>query len=259
MTRDDIHATTEIPKDVRSFLKRVGGKNPYEESNYRLCLAEDRYMKIAGVFVEWPENTSIADRGGMIKQTVDLAKPQAIYASVNGEIKCVGWRDTQEVMMPSEVKPLRTYTGIKEVRRYPEYEGFILERWYPANMWGTPEEWNEAKLGDGTPMNGPYPERGEYLAVVGPWGKTPSQSVLQKAIQYVENGIQNRRYSGETMRRIRLNKARDEMERQSLAYIDWMAKYIIDKTSYLASTSLAGGRLRQAAADRVGLKGHFGN
>lgn len=56
--------------------------------------------------------------------------------------------------------------GVHEYRRVPKYgltPRWILERWRPASMYGTPEMWDRSYVtADGFYSIGPYPTHGEY-------------------------------------------------------------------------------------------------
>ena len=119
-------------------------------------------MKEAGVYRDWAEGLTTAEKGGLHFEPTRICPAE---------------------LERYENKPIRVVTEMREVRKYPHADGWILEKWFPASAYGTQEEWYSYKAIDGfTPMLGPYPERGDYEMIYGPWTKIPSTDVLQKLI-----------------------------------------------------------------------------
>jgi hypothetical protein len=54
-----------VPKSVQSFLTSYGGKNPYGQTQWRLLVGADRLVKEAGVYRDWAEGLTTAEKGGM--------------------------------------------------------------------------------------------------------------------------------------------------------------------------------------------------
>lgn len=55
--------------------------------------------------------------------------------------------------------------GSREYRRVSRYhqECYVLEKWVPARLYGTPTSWNESQADEwGFLGSGPYPEHGDY-------------------------------------------------------------------------------------------------
>jgi hypothetical protein len=261
MVRDDLHGFWQCPSDVEDYLARVGGRNPFGENMYRLIVAESRYMKIAGCFRIWDTNIPVAERDGMTRATVELEKPEPVFGMVGGKQKIVKWVSKKEMMVEAGHKPLREEIGIKEVQRYDGIEGFILERWYPAECYGTKEQWHSLEncLPDGTPMLGEYPSCGDYEGIYGPWPTRPGTSVLAKGIAFAEDKIQNQHDTPEGRTRKRLNRALAEYDKSSKKFRDDMFHMIKDKSSFLESSSLEAGRLRTEFGERAGIRHHIGN
>lgn len=115
-----------------------GGRNPYGEPMYRLVWAPGRICLCGGEWLEWDPNLSANDRNPLH----------------NTPIRSV-----------VETRPLRMY------KDRPQH--WVLERWRPADAWGTPERWYMLESAGGTMKVkqgkliaglGDYPYRGDYVA-----------------------------------------------------------------------------------------------
>jgi hypothetical protein len=132
------------PLDIQDFLLRIGGKNPYGEPMYRMVRAELVRIYEGGQFYDWPENATISEMGGLM------------YSETTSGLSCVGENPAQ---------PLRVAIEMRWTERYPQHEGWTLERWFPATDFGSRKEW-ESKTFKGHPevsFLGPFPERGCYM------------------------------------------------------------------------------------------------
>lgn len=260
--RDDIKGVQMAPKLVEEHLLRAGGMNEYGEPRYRLVLASSRYMQVAGEFQIWGDDVPMAERGGLVRTEVPRKTPKPIYApqavksSTGREV--IGYETTQQAMVPSERQPERVEVGLIEVPRY-QVAGWILERYMPALAWGTRQEWEAKTLPDGTPLLGPYPERGEYDYAVGPWPEIPGMLVLSHAINYIEDQIENQRDSTAVRRAKRIAAAEDADAKRSQKFQADTAAFIRDKVSPMTSGSLVAGRVREEWARAAGIKSHVGN
>lgn len=222
-----------VPRATERFLKSYGGKNPFGGPKWRLIVASDRMIKEAGVYRDWAEGLSTAEKGGLNFQPNPDA-PGCNFERFGN-------------------RPIRVVTEMREVRKYPQSEGWILERWFPASSYGTQAEWYSYKAIDGfTPMLGPYPECGDYEFVVGPWLHVPSIDVLERRISEYTNAQANKKGTPESraaeyMQRYREQEELDEKKRKA-EYALMMA----DHLSPMKSGSLAASRWRQDLARQTG-------
>lgn len=243
--RDDLHITHVTPKAIAEFCLKLGGKNPYGEPLLRVCLAQDRYMKVGGQHKIWRKSASLAERGG--------------YVEGVGTEHSVGFQASPE-------RPLRTEVGLKEVPAYPNIEGWILERWYPANVVapGGQSAWeNFGTRQGGVAELGPYPEFGLYDMIAGPTLHVPEISALQMAYQYYMDKLENKKGTVESRFRQRVNRAIDAQEEQEKKFRAEAKAFFKDVAGPVWSTSLAGGRLRTKIEERLRARGynigHIGN
>ena len=166
--RDDVSHDGIANSTIRGFLLRIGGKNPHGEPMYRLVLAQRCTTLVGGLWHDWEDNLSLAERGGMVA--------------------------TDRGMAPSPHRPQRVVADLRKVQRYPDMQGWILQRWYPVHMYGVSRQWWESQVvpGSDVPLLGPYPETGNYEKVSGaPVDHEPSLSRLEDAIRRVEGGIES--------------------------------------------------------------------
>ena len=233
--RDDIRGIERCPSEIQDYLIRIGGTTPFGEPNWRLVLARNVIWKVAGGKV-WDENLSISERGGF---------------SFTEESGCRAYGN----------KPLRDESDrLTEQQRYPDVEGWILQRWFPPTaynkaQWFAPENC----LPDGTPKLGAFPQYGDYEFVAGPVLRVPGKQELYDFISGYYQRLESRSGSVEGRIREALNAAqyaRQQEENRTRAFID---EYMRDKCAYLWSSSLEAGRLREQTARKCGIKEHVGN
>ena len=90
---------------------------------------------------------------------------------------------------------IRESIGVRLEPKYMPTDRWHIERWCPAEMYGSPEEWDQAtaEIVDGQTVAalGPYPSRGEYehvMTLAGPRGEfvqlTPS--VVERLARMIE-------------------------------------------------------------------------
>ena len=270
--RDDIHGVERAPKAYADFLIRVGGRNPFDEPNYRLIWAANRYETIGGEWTDWPEGASVAERGGMVADE---------YGNVS----------------QSDVKPLRVVTELRKTQKYPICDcqkkvqygycpvcdgiwGWLLEKWYPAHFFGSRDAWygmgmdnpngeewvveaNQALAAfyrdKGIPKLGPYPEQGDYEKVSMSMRQLPPFDSLLSVIQRINRNIVGK--SGTPQQRIAKKVYESDMriEADKEKKKELMKLKIRDRMSAYRGSSLESGRLREELAKRAGLREHCGN
>ncbi|HMC29829.1 MAG TPA: hypothetical protein VKL99_03275 [Candidatus Angelobacter sp.] len=229
---DDIRGVERCPSTIEDYLLSIGGQTPFGGPMWRLVLARNVIWKVAGGKV-WDERLSLAERGGF-----DFSKG-----------------------IPHENRPLRDESDrLVEQRRYPHIEGWILQRWFPASayskaQWFAPENC----LPDGTPKLGPFPECGDYETAGGPVERVPGKQELYEFISRYYQQLESRKGSVEARIREAVNAAEYERQRQEKRMRVFADEYVQDKCSYLQSSSLEAGRIREQVARRCGIREHVGN
>jgi hypothetical protein len=233
MIRDDIRGITRCPQEIIDYLAVIGGRNPYQEPMWRLVLASSIIWKIAGGNI-WDESLGVTERGGFNIET--------------------GHRYDNH--------PLRDEsTFLVEQQRYPEIEGWVLQRWFPAEKYSRAEWFAPENCIPFTniPKLGPYPQFGDYEIMQGPIPRVPAMEELRVYIKSYYYGMASRSQSMqqrivEATTAAQYKKEQDEQRTRTRAYEE-----IRDKCSYLTSSSLEAGRIRTERAEKIGIRSHLGN
>jgi hypothetical protein len=222
------HPELDAPRALQQAIARAGGNNPYGLPLWRLVLAQNCVVKRAGIFH-------------------DLGKgEQQIYQIIDGMRVARKLDDTVTI-------------GLKEVPKYP-VDGWIMERWFPPEAWGTPEQWH-SHLGEAGMqiMASEYPSRGDYWLINGPFEHIPELSDLENSIAMHEHAMRNR----PTNYMAYLKKVISDEESAREARREKMEKDLIylrknELVPVLKSTSLEAQRFRNQLQADCGLREHLG-
>lgn len=237
-----------IPAGLLATIKRVGGTNLYDEPMFRLVRAEDRITKASGEWNIWPENASLDERGGLgIEHAQQLLKAGASANQIS-----------EYFAERLSTQPIRVVRGMQETPLYA-FSGWILEKWKPAHMFGSPQEWYSFRF-EGEAALGPYPENGEYELVAGPTPYMLTEGQVEDAIRQHFREMDEKPVSAAQRVLVLLNRI-EEQQKQLRKKIAAEAKAMESDgpMSLRNRLSLGAGRVIQAEATKAGLKGHFGN
>jgi hypothetical protein len=212
------------PGHVNDLVKRLGGTNEYGKPKWRVVLSERRTSKTKGLWLKHPD--------GELEEFVPLGR--------DGKGNTVFGRKEA------------TVTSVVEVRETPvwPHKGWILERWMPAETWGTKADWNYDL--------GPYPNEGDYFMILGPWPEIPNATFLEQQLQ-----IWNREWDArptdfnKVYSQYVYEKQERERKEQEEAEREFMAFLRSETTPIMKSTSLEAQRLRQRAGRAAGVKSHI--
>lgn len=268
--RGDLKRENPAPPELLKYCLIAGGENPYGEPLIRLCLAEDRIMQAAGEWNQWDENATVEERGGLgvgLIQKMLAERQQIIHeATRKGFTKDEIKKITQDMSgMIEEImqeclarQPKSVYVGMAEIEVYPN-EGWILEKWKPAEAWGPEEDWTRYTF-QGVAALGPYPQFGAYELFAGPSPYLPTEEEIASAISMHFQEIESRPSSPQQLVAQMMN-AREERNRRKRAArrSDVEAQASDSPASLHNRVSLGAGRVIQELADKAGLKGHYGN
>jgi hypothetical protein len=136
--------------------------------------------------------------------------------------------------------------------------GWILERWLPAHIWGTREDWNAIKATDGvTPMMGQYPNEGDYWLLGGPWKELPDMGFLLQEIAIYEWCQRNKSEHFAADLRQKLQVKKDIQQKKYDKLVSDLAHFCKTEISpFFHSTSLAASRIRNKALEDTGSRSH---
>lgn len=222
------------PEYLQNFTARIGGKTPGGDPLYRVVRAESVFHKSFQEFTDWDESIEGSERGGTV-----MDEGGQWHERTGGRI--------------------RTVEEMREIEAYPNLEGWIVERWYPADMllW-TRQEWEKR------PILGPFPERGRYVNVnTRPIRSVPTIHQVEGLINATEYKICNKKGTVES--RIKENEARilKALADKKKAERERNQSMMREVTRGIWGSSLAAGRVREVLANRMrarGIKiGHVGN
>lgn len=237
---DDVQPWGEPTKDVYDLCMRVGGKNPFGKPNFRIVLAQSVRKLRGGLWHKWREGASLQNRGGL-------------FVDEDGAI-----------VSPSQEKPISVTAEMRWVKTYPvkDLVGWIFEEWYPAHMFGSPDQWGATKvIGTGLCQLGPYPTEGRYmLAGFKALPHIPpaesirngiNQRMRQRDYWYSLTPEQRRKLEADADLAVQVLREKADDEKRSLM--------IRELRGPMLSTSLAAGRWREQLARSAGVRSHVGN
>ncbi len=218
-------------------LLRRGNKNAMGFPIYRMVRSEFVYEKIGGIWNDWDPDLNIADRGGI--STGSNGKPTESHHRPDRVI--------------AELREVQTYSHLDE-------QGWILERWYPAAYFGSPESWNSHLVaGTDIPKLGPYPSQGSYLMLVGPFANEPDLTFVQDFISHWEERRASFPSDVEQHIKNRVEAAVKREEERGLHAVRANFERLRDSVKPLTSTTLEAGRWRAQKFEQAGHTSHIGN
>jgi hypothetical protein len=224
----------DTPNEVIEKLTKWGGRNQYGNPNWRIILAENHLVQRAGMWTEFDQGT---EQVQFREQAHDVA------------------------FTTQQIAPEAIRVGVFEVPLYP-CTGWILERWFPAEVYGSRQQWESALSQDGvTPMMGPYPERGGYfmLSGGGPWPQIPRLDDIRAAISQWENSDHLHGHVDEESLARAMQKDIEESDAREEAKYEWfLGEVKYQRESHLGlikgSPSLSG--FRNRLVNNQGLMSH---
>lgn len=236
----DGYCGPEPTRIIRDVLKRRSLDAPGGFPVYRLVHSEFVFERIGGQWSDWNEGIAYADRG-----------------SISNVLDADG-------LPTASSTPIRTVVEIRTVPTYCslDIQGWVLERWFPAHKFGSPE-WHYSQVVPGTsiPRLGPYPDRGKYVMLTGPFEQEPSIDFLQDFIsahQQRAEAILDQDIDAYVKQRVYDAEKAEEKRRKKVIEENFL-RIMEGSKNILFGTSLAAGRLRNAAAEKMGIRSHMGN
>jgi hypothetical protein len=222
----------DAPEAVRKALIRIGGLNPHGKPMWRVCLAQNCVRKSEGIVHHLP----------------------------TGEVSVFDVDPRGEVHGKSNLAS-KVESGMFELPRYGCGDGWIIERWFPAEIWGTPETWNSHRAADGGRiLADEYPRFGDYyMTNLQPFESLPELGDLENAIQMWEHEHRNRptniltHYKQQMAAEEELREKRRQKLEDDLSY---MRKN--ELVPVLKSGSLAAQSVRNSLQKMIGDSSHLG-
>jgi hypothetical protein len=224
-----IDPTNDTPKAIQDAIARAGGKNPYGEPMWRIVLAQHCIVKRGGIQREIDGEQSVVTIG-----TGGKVFESKVHAAV--------------------------VSGVIDTPRYNCADGWILEKWFPASTWGTREQWASEKSEDGSRiLCEPYPERGRYFLMNGPFDRIPELTDLENSIAMYEDDMRKQPTNHDAyFRQVMRDEeyARKKAKEKLVAELNCRRKN--ELVPVLKSTSLEAQRFRNELTEQAGLSEHLG-
>jgi hypothetical protein len=272
--REDVLAAGYAPKEVRKFLAKLGGLNPYGEASYRMVLAQHVLIYRGNHWTDWPENSNLEDQGGLVfseetKMVDTVVKTPAGIQKITAEVPAETY--------VSRVRPLREVDEMRWIPRYPHLSGWILQHWDPPSAYGSKEEWEKHTV-KGRPdllLLGNFPSKGDY-EISAEWIEK-SGAVAQCAFEkvppfdWLERAIAQREYNRNQLvsankdwrMLVRMHEFRNQQEKEARKRREMLEMKIREKIKPIFASSLEAGRIREQLAARARergvVMGHVGN
>lgn len=177
--RDDIIGDPP-PAWLVSHLTSLGGRNIYQEPMFRMAFAENIRRRVGCSLPIWPK-----DANGKLSKDPNKVIPiqEALKLTMEG----VPLAEVHKHVLAQADKnnrPDRTEeAGAKWVKKYT-FTGYVIERYNPPHMYGSPAEWEAIKI-EGYPILGPFPHEGDYEVIGGSEGNStwPAKDRITQLIE----------------------------------------------------------------------------
>jgi hypothetical protein len=263
-------------EEVYQFLRRVGGVNPYGENNYLAVLAHEvRYLS-GGAFEDHLPGVK-----GLEQNKLEFDE-ELVTVPVSLKQEGTSHKTTVQVEMPAGMhvtnKAFRVVKEMRWVRRWPQLKGWVIVHW-EAGAGGCSRQWWEQWKVPGTTLQilGPWPERGLYWTFCEFFDPTqkqmnyptfdqlPPYSLMELAItQFEHHRNQPDTIPDPEFRALAaLSEAHAREQALEKKERDELAKEYKDDISFVFSSSLEAGRVREGIARTLrsqGIEiGHVGN
>ena len=213
--------TSDTPTAVTKAITDHGGRNPYGRPMWRLIRAELHLSKKRGVWHTFPDGT--------LEQVV---------------------RDEQGRFLHNPLHALRVEYGVRETPMYP-FKGWILERWLPAETWGSREEWNADW--------GPYPEAGDYFIMSTALDQMPPTEYLREQISKWERDWETRPRTLEKAYRLFMQEEREQQQKEQEHIEAELAGFYRGEIKPIFNTvSLGAQKVRNEVQASIGRDSHLG-
>ena len=207
----------DTPQDILDDLREYGGESPNGQALWRLVLAENCRIHCFG---------SMNHIG-------------------KGRIEAIG----DDPQAKGSFQPDRIEEGEFWIPRY-RVEGWILQRWFPAHVWGSKSKWESEKARDGrTRLLAAFPQAGDYMMMAGPWPSIAMAGDLHAAIRCYN--LQQRNNPVNWPNHLEAMAKFEEIERQKAADIyaeELAAAHRESLTGVLRSTSSAAQEFRNVVS-----------
>lgn len=263
-------------EDVYQFLRRTGGVNPHGENKYLAVLAHEVRTLSGGAYHEYAQGVE-----GLDRNRIEF-NPETKVVPVSLKQEGTSHKTTIQVEVADGVRvtngPYRIVKEMRWVKRWPQLKGWVIVHW-EAGAGGCSRSWWEQWKVPGTSLQilGPWPEKGLYWTfcegfdpanhqvTYATFAQIPSRSWMERAIaQFEFHKSQPDNIADPTFRQLAaLSEAHAREQAQDKKERDELAREYKDDISFVLSSSLEAGRIREGIAKTLrsqGIEvGHVGN
>jgi len=223
---------------ANAYLRNLHPDSYLGYPTYRVVHTQHVLCFSAGEWADWESDIPPDERGKLVAGTEGVPVPDSVAR--------------------------RHVTEMREVRYYVEFEespGWVLERWMPPDFWGVPETWELRTLpGTSLPVLGPFPARGRYMHIGGPYSQMPTGPFLERLVEYWQ-AMRDEVLSyklGTYIRHKEHLAIEADARREDKWNRDASAANLTALSPFLSMT-LEAGVARQQAVEHAGITGHYGN
>lgn len=219
----------DAPRAIQKALLEHGGMVPGRDiAMWRLVLAQNCIVKASGILHQLP----------------------------TGEISCFAIAPDGKRVYEKPADKISA--GTFELPKYP-CDGWILEKWFPPEVWGSRDEWKSHRSEDGSTIMGEYPSRGDYWMLAGPFERIPDLADLRQAIDMHRQTMATKPVDYANMLKQTIldqETAREQRRNKLEADLAYMRKN--ELVPVLKSGSLAAQRFRNKLNKSIGDRTHLG-
>lgn len=219
----------DAPSAIQKALAQHGGQVPGQNrAMWRLVLAQNCIVKASGILHQLP----------------------------TGEISCFAIAPDGKRVYEKPADKISA--GTFELPKYP-CDGWILEKWFPPEVWGSRDEWKSHRSEDGSTIMGEYPSRGDYWMLAGPFERIPDLADLRQAIDMHRQTMATKPVDYANMLKQTIldqETAREQRRNKLEADLAYMRKN--ELVPVLKSGSLAAQRFRNKLNKSIGDRTHLG-
>lgn len=167
MKREDVRPEGYAPIEVQRFIRKIGGRNPFNEPMYRLVLAQHVLQLEGGQWHDYPDNAEINERGGV---DYEVGESGLYLAGENA------------------ARALRVVIEMRWTERYQD-SGWMLQKWYPADNYRR-DIWEAMTLKGhpGIQCLGPFPVYGNYEGTT-VWQEDIGEGLSLENPKFTANGM----------------------------------------------------------------------
>ena len=131
----------------------------------------------------------------------------------------------------SEGRLIRESVELRMEPKYPQLNRWLIEKWVPPEVYGSPAKWELDTTEEGIPALGPYPSRGEYelsFPLEGPNGEFIQ--LTPRVVEYIARAIETSR--NQWNRRLERQRLYNREAKKEAEYENWGMDVMSDTNTW---------------------------